>query len=403
VKEILIFEPSAGGHQMHHVNLIVQSCSKAGIEGLTLLTTPNSLRHPSADALRQRANGGCLNIETVNPSENSYRLLDRVHPTLRQQFLHSSLLRRALLQCGGRKRFSHIFVPFFDAHVLWPLSLRLSSVEGISISGIVMRTKHHMPHMGVEIEPRPFLKAEKFVYKLALRRKDVCKLFTLDPFFADYAKNDRVVYIPDPATFSPSTSRSRARESLGIADDQFMILVYGLLDQRKAVPALLKAMTDARVSKNVGVLLAGVQKLEVQSCVDGPIGQALCSDGRLIVRNGYVPEDEEDNLFCAADVVWICYVNAEGPSGVLAKAGRAARPVISSSKGVCGRIVRDGKFGWLANPHCVESVGAAIRAAYAEIPQREEASRNVARRFEKHTPENFARPIVEHLACVARD
>lgn len=382
---------------MIHAAAILAACCEAKIGPVVFLTTAEGLAHPSAAAVRAMRDDGRFEVKLLE-KRRRYPLLGRLHPALQQQFAYSHALRAFFAEADDASAYAHLFIPFFDAYALWPLALLPMSFGRINVSGVVHRTKFHLPKMNIDAPMKPYFRAEEYIYRWALQRRDVTKIFTVDPFLAECVRSRKLAFLPDPASFEPSSDRATARARLQFSDDAFVLLVYGFLDSRKAVGPLLEAMARPEVPANVCVLLAGVQTEEVRRAVASPLGQSLIARGRLRDMNFFIPPEAEDDLFLAADLAWVCYVNSDGNSGVLVKAGRAERPVISAPTGIVGRMVSEKRLGWIADPRDSASIAKALRDASRQETVRRDASANIAKAFEAHTMGHFVGPIVEHLA-----
>jgi glycosyltransferase involved in cell wall biosynthesis len=396
-QKIAIVEPSAAGHQMIHAAAILGACCDAEIGSVEFLTTAEGLAHPSAAAVRAMREDGRFDVKLLD-KRHQYPALAKLHPALQQQFVYSDALRRFFAKESDRSTYAHVFIPFFDAYALWPLGLLPISFGGVTVSGIVHRTKFHLPKMKIDAPMKQYFRAEEYIYRWVLKRRDVSKIFTVDPFLAEYVGSRKLSFLPDPADFQPTSSRDAVRAGLGIPNSAFVLLVYGFLDSRKAIGPLLEALARPEVPSDLCVLLAGVQTEEIRRHVASPLGQSLIASGRLKNMDFFIPSQDEDDLFLAADIAWVCYINSDGNSGVLVKAGRAGRPVISAPTGIVGRMVKEKGLGWIADPHDSSAIAKALGAAYREHGVRMEASANIAGAFEAHTMAHFLKPIVEHLA-----
>jgi glycosyltransferase involved in cell wall biosynthesis len=400
LQKIAIVEPSAAGHQMIHAAAILAACCDAQIGSVVFLTTAEGLAHPSAAAVRAMRDDGRFEVRLLD-KRRQYPLLAKLHPALQQQFVYSHALRAFFAEESDRSAYAHVFIPFFDAYALWPLGLLPISFGGIKVSGIVHRTKFHLPKMNIDAPVKPYFRAEEYIYRWVLNRKDITRIFTVDPFLPEYVRSRKLSFLPDPASFQPSGGREVVRARLGIPDGAFTLLVYGFLDSRKAVGPLLEALARPEIPTDVCVVLAGVQTEEIRRQVASPLGQSLIAAGRLKNMNFFIPPEDEDDLFLAADLAWVCYINSDGNSGVLVKAGRAARPVISAPTGIVGRLVREKRLGWIADPRDSAAIAKAIVDAHQQRSVRAEASANIARAFEAHTLPRFLKPIIEHLTSSA--
>lgn len=178
----------------------------------------------------------------------------------------------------------------------------------------------------------------------------------------------------------PEVDPEVARRRLGIGHDELTVLLFGQLRPDKGIRDLLVA---ARELVGVRVVLAGADY--------GALGEAagLLADVRLkdrvLVRAGYVPTAEADQLFAAADVVALPYQRAS-TSAVLLLAYGYRRPVLAYPVGGLPEYVEENQTGWLtasADPGALErTLRSVVASGRAECRRRgEEARRLSERRF----------------------
>jgi glycosyltransferase involved in cell wall biosynthesis len=110
----------------------------------------------------------------------------------------------------------------------------------------------------------------------------------------------------------------------------------------------------------VRVVLAGEDKGALAEVTDLRADPRL--DGRLVVREGFVPAEEAGRLFAAADVAALPYRRASA-SGVLLLASGYACPSVAYPVGGLPEYVVDGETGWL----CERAEPAALAQLLREI------------------------------------
>lgn len=393
---IVLYEPAAGGHQLYHARLIAEAIQAAGLP-LTFATTAEALAHPSSQPLRETLEAGGSEILLTTPKPGAYALARKLHPVLQQQFTYTDSLRKALRSKGGKAAFRHVFIPFFDAYMICPLALRMNPTAGVPMSGILHRTRFHMPAMGIKTTTPFHVRVERQVYASMRRRSDVSLLFTMDPYLERFYQSPRIKFLPDPGVYAPVRARDAIRAELGIAPGQLCILAYGALDSRKAIGTLIAGVLGLPEPERVCVVVAGRQDEHVRDIMASGPAETLRGRGLLHTVPGFLDDRLVDDLFLASDVCWICYSNSDGNSGVLMKAGHAERPVITAPTGISARIVTDDRIGWQADPDDPSVVTATLQAILADPAGRAAAGERIKARFKDHTLENFTGPIVQHL------
>jgi len=158
-----------------------------------------------------------------------------------------------------------------------------------------------------------------------------------------------------------SRDRVRLRKELDLPQDRTIAGVFGVIEERRNAPMILDALDEAGLDADL--LLAGGVQPEVWAWLDG-----LPDDrrSRVIVRDGFLPNDVMDQLVAAVDVAPIILTN-NGPSGIMGKAHAAGVPVVTAGSEVRAREIRATDGGEAADLD-VASIGAAIRKVLERDP-----------------------------------
>lgn len=159
-----------------------------------------------------------------------------------------------------------------------------------------------------------------------------------------------------------SRDRVALRTELDLPQDRSLVGVFGVLEERKNAPLILDAL-DAAGLDHVDLLLAGGVRPEVWEWVNGlPPHRRK----RVIVRDGFLSNEEMDKLLAAVDACPIALTN-NGPSGIMGKALAAGVPVVTAGSEVRAREIR-ATDGGIACGWSEESIGTAIREVLARDP-----------------------------------
>jgi glycosyltransferase involved in cell wall biosynthesis len=154
-----------------------------------------------------------------------------------------------------------------------------------------------------------------------------------------------------------SMDRDQARAQLGYAADERLLLFFGFVRRYKGLAHLLQALALVPDTLDVKLLVAG----EFWEPENGYNAQAealgLSQQVRLI--NRYVPNEEMDLYFSAADAVVLPYLEAT-QSGIAQIAFGFEVPVITTSVGGLPETVRDGESGLVVPPNDAEALAGAI-------------------------------------------
>jgi glycosyltransferase involved in cell wall biosynthesis len=392
---VLIFEPHASGHRAVFVRYLVESMERHGGIQVTWTVVKEDRHHPQVRAPAMQF-AKMLRVAEISFPEARKNLLSLLHPLLEKQFRYIRALRR-FIEVQGDGAFDYVFIPFIDDYGLAPLAAFRRPFAGLPWGGIVISPRFHLGVTGHA--PRRLIDGiERALYALLFRAGgDMHEVFTIDPYFQKFYGDPRLHYVPDPAVMELPGSIQPLRE-VDISDTDAAILAYGNLDHRKGIPELLRAVADPRIPEQAKLLLVGVQHEYVQSLLDQPFPRMLRAKGRLIELNRVVSDEEEAAVFHTAEIVWNYYPGNYGPSGVLVRAGQAAKPVICTQQGYCGRIVAETGMGIAVNEGNTEGIIRALLSLLAERRTRQSMGQAGFEYFSKSSPAAFADPIVSAIA-----
>jgi len=170
----------------------------------------------------------------------------------------------------------------------------------------------------------------------------------------------------DPA--APVPTREAARARLGLPADGALLLFLGVLRRDKGIEYLLDAVRTLH-DEPFHLVVAGwpmeYTADEIVAMVDAR-GIAGC----VILRLGYVPDDEMPAYFAAADALVLPYKKEySGGSGLVVKgACTYGCPVIATEVAEMGPLVKTRGLGLLAKPEDAGLLAAEIRRFLALSP-----------------------------------
>lgn len=185
-------------------------------------------------------------------------------------------------------------------------------------------------------------------------------------------------FLPDPWDGEFTHDRTEARALLGIREDQFVLLNYGIGDRRKGLHLVVQAMQE--IPDDAGVFLLCAGRMSRDQRLTAAMTR-LVDRGRALVLDRYVSDREESLCFCAGDAVMLPYLKHFGSSGVLSLAAAAGKMVIASDAGLVGRRVRDHNLGWLFRPGDVNDLKQRIIEASRLSEPDMQQFRNAAARY----------------------
>ena len=175
------------------------------------------------------------------------------------------------------------------------------------------------------------------------------------------SKPGKIVQHPLYDNFGTSLLKDKAREKLGLSNDEKIFLFFGFIRHYKGLDILLQAMADERV-KNAGIklMIAGEfyeDKRQYFELID-----KLKIKEQLILKTDFIPDSEVRNYLCAADAVIQPYRNAT-QSGVTPLAYHFEKPMVVTNVGGPASLVPHEKVGLVAEP-TPQSIANAILRFY---------------------------------------
>ena len=141
------------------------------------------------------------------------------------------------------------------------------------------------------------------------------------------------------------------REKFGISKDKTIFLFYGLIREQKGLADLIEAMRDMQNSQLViaGAVPFGESFEKYQKLIDE------CSiDCKKFIQ--YIPNEWEDELFQACDIVCLPYRYFYSQSGVFMQCIQYRKPVVISDVSSFGEYLSKYKIGVLTKPNNISDL-----------------------------------------------
>jgi glycosyltransferase involved in cell wall biosynthesis len=135
------------------------------------------------------------------------------------------------------------------------------------------------------------------------------------------------------------------------------VLFFGLVRAYKGLDVLLRAVARARQHLPLTLVVAG-EFYQDRAPYDALVGELGLQDAVRIVDR-YIPNEEVEPYFRAADVVVLPYTSAT-QSGIAQIALSFERPVIVTRVGGLPEAVRDGETGLVVPPGDPAALAAAL-------------------------------------------
>ena len=180
-----------------------------------------------------------------------------------------------------------------------------------------------------------------------------------------FSKNIPVDYIPHPLydNYGKKISRSTALKNLNLPPDQRYILFFGFIRDYKGLDLLIKAMPKVHASdKAIKLIIAGEFYSNEQDYLD--LIQQHHLDDTIHLHTHFIPNDQVNNYFCAADLIVQPYKTAT-QSGISQIAYHFEKPMVVTNVGGLPEIVAHGEVGYVVHPDS-NQIAEAILSFYGE-------------------------------------
>ena len=179
-------------------------------------------------------------------------------------------------------------------------------------------------------------------------------------------------------------SPSEARQKLSLAPEDKVMLFFGNIAPYKGLDQLIEAFAElASQDEKYKLIIAG----SVKNCSEhwNAVQQAIDRHGfrpRIIERIGYIPDDEAELYFKAADVLILPY-NHIFQSGVLFLGYSFGLPIIATDVGSLKEDIEEGQTGYVCRPQDSHDLARKIAryftsTLFKELPARREKIRAYA-------------------------
>jgi glycosyltransferase involved in cell wall biosynthesis len=197
----------------------------------------------------------------------------------------------------------------------------------------------------------------------------------------------RARFIADPVEPLLLPTRSKARAMLRLPEHKKLIMSVGMQDYRKGVDYLISACARWQPAEPASIVLAGPLSPPIRHLVANEY-RHLVDDGRLIVLDRYL-SNEEINACCAAgNLIAAPYRLQPSPSSIVLHAVRAERMVLAANNGWLAYMVPKFSLGRLCDPQDPELLAKALDRALIEA-EGYKLSAAAKRLLEFHRSENF--------------
>lgn len=399
---LMIVEPEATGHRMVlYVRLIVAEALDRGLE-VVLLTSTDAIHH---DAYKSVLAEFGDRMKVVTMPESSHGGKSRFG-LFRSQYRRLRAFQAGYRAVSRQQQVDFIYIPYFN-YIDKIIGWYRAPFDGVPFGGMIVAAKFHHARYGIAGARGKQDVINELFFRVALRVRNLALLTSIDEPLTEFVNRSmrrhvgKVRYVPDVSTIRQPAERNIARLKYDFSPTDFVVLLYGSISPRKGLEKILRLFSAGDLPSCVCLLLVGSQEEAAKQMIEAFLAQY--PERRMHVRivDRFVTDVEEGQAFACADVVWLCYENFSGMSGVLIQSAQAGVPVVTSGYGLIERYrekyelgIRwddfvnidgdDSKIDWI---HLLESTKAIFGA-----PQ-------LSGFAGRHTPQAFGRNVVDAIVA----
>ena len=207
---------------------------------------------------------------------------------------------------------------------------------------------------------------DKIVYRLFVCKKSIKKIFMLnDPRSAAHYNEkygtDKFIHLTDPIPEIDMTKVKDLRRELEIPQNNTVYLQFGSIDLRKNSLNILRALVLMSPDELKGKTFVFMGKLSPDIKEEfNKLVEELNNKVQIIINEGFVSYEYLNNMCYTTDVILTIYTNVEMSSGSIGYAAYFGKPVIGSSKGLLGNLIKDNNLGITIDKVTPESIRQAL-------------------------------------------
>lgn len=198
--------------------------------------------------------------------------------------------------------------------------------------------------------------------------------------------------------FGETIPTEEAKKKLNLDTSLSYLLFFGFIRDYKGLDILLEAFADNRLRKYpIKLIVAG----EFYSKPDKYLQliQQLKLDDQVILRTDFIPNDQVNQYFCAADMIVQPYKSAT-QSGVTQIGYHFNKPMLVTNVGGLSEIIPDRKIGYVVEPQANEISEALID--FYENGRKSAFEKQVIVEKERFAWSNMTKAIFNNLSKIEK-
>ncbi|MEO1690402.1 MAG: glycosyltransferase [Cyanobacteria bacterium J06631_6] len=400
--KILLFDLGLGGHHGNYIRYLIEYWIAKEIPGkVDIVVLPQFLQfhRDVAEAIPIEARDRLQIIPLKSAEAAPLKPRDTFKNRTWRNFQEWNLMCRY----AQKQQATECLVMYFDT---CELPLTTGRPAPCPVSGIYFKpTFHYGSFPGDHPSRKEIIQRwrERSTLPRILRHPQLKTLFCLDPSAIAPLKQlnpqAEIVYLPDPVEPNQKQDTQKLRQSLNIASDKIIMLLFGAIDGRKGIFQLIEALErlPRSVSQQLCLLLVGaINDADHQAIA--PRLEALQQNSiQIVTKYEFVAEGEVPQYFQLADLVLAPYQKHVGMSGILLLAAAADKPVLSSNYGLMGQMTQEYGLGIEVDASEPQEIALGITQFVLNYPQCPGDAAKRSQFAQEHSVEDYAATIAQHL------
>lgn len=205
--------------------------------------------------------------------------------------------------------------------------------------------------------------------------------------------NFKLVPHPVYEIFLEHYTRTSARARLKIGLDEKVVLFFGYVRAYKGLNYLIDALSIVLKQQPVKLIVAGEfydnEEKYRQQIKD------LELEPHIILKAGYIPNEEVGLYYAAADVVALPYISAT-QSGIIQIAYNYNKPVITTHVGGLPEVIEEDQTGFVVPAQDAQALANAI-IRFFKVKNEINFTENIQKYKQRFSWENLARAIIDFI------
>ncbi len=394
---VALYETTMHGHRGAYLVAIATEAVRRGWS-VTVVTPARDRTHTSLDRIRELV--GRSNL-VFTPFWVDFPRRPSARAMLRYHFEQWRAARRSL--AWPHRQWDFVYALNID-YMDKAIQLLGAPSYPTPMGGMTMRMRFHLRRLGLEPEGSSLPSLASVAFSRLLRARGMACVTTADPSLLQYCRGKRgaryrkLAYVPELGMIAPRLDSAMAKSSFGFAPGDRVILVFGVIDRRKAFEELTAAIAHAAPEERLRVLIVGQPDEAADRTLAGGRFDELRRAGVVATRLGFASDQVQELAFAAADIVWVAYRNHDTMSGVFSQAMSCALPVIGPARGVLCWLVRHHDVGITVDIDDPQTAQSRIREMLGNEERLQRYRSNAGRVAREHRPERFAGAICDVIA-----